>query len=128
MRTVRGVLGGIESEPWCCCRLWRSTSQFLPVNCPTRQRQTTRWLARSSTLRLGRPSTFDVQLGFFGRFLGSPATLTRNHVRGVPAGPMVFRSGRLVLTMVLLCLTEQFCEARHVEADAASGKPRLDFL
>src|SRR4029453_8875347 len=49
--------------------------------------------------------------------------------RGVPSGPMVLRSGRFVLAMVLLGLSQKLCERRDVyAAEASSRKPCLDRL
>ena len=79
-------------------------------------------------LHLCVESTFDVERGIFGCLVGSPSALARNHVGRVPAGPVVFRSGRLVRAMAFLCFLQKLCQRRDVQAESSSGKARLDLL
>ena len=70
-----------------------------------------------------------VERSIVGGLLGSPAALARDDVGGVPPRPVVLRSGRFVLAMALLCLSQKLGQRRDVHAaEPASGKPRLDLL
>jgi len=40
----------------------------------------------------------------------------------------MLRSGRFVLAMALLCLSQKLGQSRDVDAESSSGKPRLDLL
>src|SRR5439155_10093997 len=73
--------------------------------------------------------TFQVGRSIFGGLLGIPAALTRDDVGGVPPRPVVLRSGRFILAMVLLCLSQKLGQTRDVAvAQSSSGKPRSDLL
>ena len=55
--------------------------------------------------------------------------LARDDVGGVPPRPVVLRSGRFVLAMALLCLSQKLGQSRDVQvAESSSGKTRLDLL
>ena len=58
-----------------------------------------------------------------GVFLCSRATMWRR-----PPRPVVLRSGRFVLAMVLLCLSQQLGQRLDVQAEPSAGKPCLDLL
>ena len=76
-----------------------------------------------------RRARLHVERAILGCLLGSPPALARDDVGGVPIRPVVLRSGRFVLAMVLLCLSQKLCQRRDVEvAESSSGKPRLDLL
>src|SRR5207245_4610144 len=84
-------------------------------------------------LRRGRcpPSfagTLHMKRSVFGSLLGSLAALARDDVGGVPPRPVVLRSGRFVLAVVLLGLSQKVGQSRDVRVRSSSGKPRLDLL
>ena len=79
-------------------------------------------------VRASVAGTFHVKRSIFGCLLGRPAALARDDVGGVPPRPVVLRSGRFVLAMVLLCLSQKLCEGCDVHAESSSRKPRLDLL
>jgi hypothetical protein len=56
----------------------------------------------------------DVDLAVFGRLFGRLAVLTRDNVGGVPARPVVLRSGRLVFAVVLLSLLQELGQGRDI--------------
>src|SRR4051794_37599603 len=65
----------------------------------------------------------------FGCLIRRPAALARDDVGGVPPRPVVLRSSRFILAMVLLCLAQKLGQRRNVHAaESASGKSRLDLL
>ena len=59
--------------------------------------------------------TFDVNLGLFGCLVRSLPALAGDDVGGVPCRPVVLRSGRFVLAMALLCLSQKLCQSRKVQ-------------
>src|ERR1043166_4504153 len=60
---------------------------------------------------------------------GSPPTLSRDNVGGVPPRPMVLRGGWFILAMMLLRLTQKLGQRRDVEiAKSTSGQARCDLL
>src|SRR5882672_8196079 len=64
-----------------------------------------------------------------GCLRGRPAALARDDVGGVPPRPMVFRSGRFVLAMTLLCFPQKIGQGRDIHiAESTSGNPRVDLL
>ena len=70
-----------------------------------------------------------MQLALFGCFFGCLPFLARNDVGGVPARPVVLRSRRFVLAMMLFCLAQKRCQRCYVQiAESSSGQPRGDFL
>src|SRR5262245_63746679 len=89
------------------------------------------WSRRASGYRplclCGQP-TLDVMRGICRRLVGSPPALTCEGVGGVPARPVMFRSGRFVLAMVFLGFLQELGQRREVEAESSAGKPSLDLL
>src|SRR5205823_15057468 len=79
-----------------------------------------------STLRVA--GTFHVERGTSGCLVGRLPLLARDDVGGIPPGPVMLRSGRFVLAMALLCLSQELGQSRDVHAESSSGKPRLDLL
>src|SRR2546430_5964931 len=72
---------------------------------------------------------FDVELARFRCFFRCLPVLARYDVGGVPTRPVVLRSRRFVLAMMLLCLAQKLCQRRDVQgAESSSGQPRGDFL
>ena len=70
-----------------------------------------------------------MQRAILGCFLGSFPLLARDHVGGVPPRPVVLRSGRFVLTVVLFCLPQKLCQRLDVEvAQSSSGNTRCALL
>src|ERR1700691_3197724 len=70
-----------------------------------------------------------VDLAVFGCLLGGLAVLARDNVGGVPARPLVFRSGRLVFTVVLLSLLQELSQRRDIQTTKSPARqPRCDFL
>src|SRR5262249_44628519 len=69
-----------------------------------------------------------VERGIPGCLVGSPPVLTRDDVGGVPPRPVVLRSRRLVLAMVLLGLSQELGQSRYVQAESSSGKSGRDLL
>src|SRR4029450_6844608 len=75
------------------------------------------------------PDSFHVERAIARCLLGSLPLLARDDVRGVPIRPVVLRSGRFVLTVMLLCFFEKLCQGRDVRAaQSPSGEARLDLL
>ena len=63
------------------------------------------------------------------RVLRCPALRARDDVGRIPVGPVVFRRGGLELAVAVLGVLQQIRQGRDVQAaEAAAGKPRLDFL
>src|SRR5438128_10720878 len=78
-----------------------------------------------------RPSaagTFHVERGTFGWLVGSLPLLARHDVGGVPPGPVMLRSGRLVLPMALLFLSQKLGQICAGHAESALVPPRLSLL
>jgi hypothetical protein len=72
---------------------------------------------------------FDVELALFDCFFRCLPVLARYDVGGVPARPVVLRSRRFVLTMMLLRLAQKLCQRRDIQiAESSSGQPRCNFL
>src|SRR5580700_615657 len=65
----------------------------------------------------------------FGCLLGGLAVLARDNIGRVPSRPIVFRSGRLVFTVVLLSLLQELGQRRYIQTTKSPAKqPRCDFL
>src|SRR3984885_8460683 len=70
-----------------------------------------------------------MQLGQFSGFFGRLPVLSRDNVGGAPPRPMVLRGGWFVLAMMLLRLTQKFCQRRDIQiAESTSGQARCDLL
>src|SRR4030095_238146 len=92
-----------------------------------------RFMARSfRRVSGGRPSsasTFHVDRGIPHRILGRSAVLARDKVGRVPPRPVVLRSSRFVVAMMLLRFSQKLRQCRDLHgAESSSGKPRRDFL
>src|SRR6266853_3054693 len=98
------------------------------ISTPARGRTSGRAAHRSAGARPSAAGTFHVERGTFGCLVGSLPLLARHDVGGVPPGPVMLRSGRFVLAMALLCLSQKLGESRDVHTESSSGKPRLDLL
>ena len=69
------------------------------------------------------------ELAVFSCLFGSLAALTRDNVGRVPARPVVLRSGRLVIAVMLLSLLQELGECRDVQITKSSAwQPGCDFL
>src|ERR1700722_11171617 len=65
---------------------------------------------------------FDMELAVFGCLFGRLAVLTRDNVSGVPARPVVLRSGRLVFAVVLLSLFQELGQRRDIQVTKSSAR------
>src|SRR5271167_3762427 len=70
-----------------------------------------------------------VELAVFGCLFGRLPVLTRDNVGGIPTRPVVLRSGRFVLAVVLLSLLQELGQRRDIQFTKSSARqPRCDFL
>src|SRR6185312_14294842 len=100
------------------------TVEDMSIDCRT-------WLRdpRSGRAQPSSPETCHVARAIAGRFLRSPALFAGDDVGGVPVRPVVLRSSRLVLAVVLLCLPQKPGQRRDVQVgESSSGKTGLDLL
>src|SRR6266446_6753394 len=64
-----------------------------------------------------------VEPGLLDRLVGSPSTLARDDVGGVPIGPVVLRSDWFVGAVALLGLPQKLCEGRDIHDRSSFGGP-----
>src|SRR5215467_7845861 len=60
--------------------------------------------------------TFDTKLALFRGFFGCLSLLARDNVRGLPPRPMMLGSGRFVLSVMLLCLSQKLGQSGDVQS------------
>src|SRR5579862_9516845 len=113
--------------------LWRSIiATVLPAPANRAARDGPAWpvpIMIASKCFMGSVCPFYVDLAVFGCLFGRLAFLTRHNVGGVPARPVVLRSGRFVFAVVLLSLLQELGQGRDIQiTKSAARQPGCDFL